>query len=168
MLWWRGDRRWVWGPHMCFALFLGARVAPPIIPCTGKYGDGHVYTEVLREYNSPVCAHFTLPHVVYVGSDRGCGCGFRHSSGFEGWPDNCIICDRDEGTEAKQANHESLVALLRQHFRSEPFVELYGCWEGDFALPEKARLVVSPADIASQGFHFLELGFCRVVLGGSP
>jgi hypothetical protein len=153
---------------MCFALFLGARVAPPSIPCTGKYGDGHVYTKALTEYNSPVRAHFTLPHAVYVGSDQGCGCGFRNSSGFEGWPDDCIICDPDEDPAATQPNHESLVNLLRQYFRGEPFVELYGCWEGDFARPEKARLVVTPADITNQGFHFLQLGFCRVMLGGSP
>ena len=152
---------------MCFALFLGARVPPPIIPSSRKYGDGNVHTEALREYNSPVRVHFTLPHVVYVGSDRGCGCGFRNTD-FQGdWPDEYIVSLPDYNPGEKQANHDALAALLRQYFGGEPCVELYGCWEGDFALLEKDRREVTLAEIASPGFHFHQLGFCRAILPGS-
>ena len=153
---------------MCFALFLGARVAPPIIPCSGKYGDGQVYTQPLNDYNSPVRGHFTLPHVVYVGSDQGCGCGFRNTSFQVDWPDEYIASMPDYDPKERQGNHEALAALVRQHFGGEPFVELYGCWEGDFALPEKDRRELTLADITALGFHFHQLGFARIVLAGSP
>jgi hypothetical protein len=95
---------------------------------------GRLHTQALRECDAPVRAQFTLPHVVYVGSDTGCGCNFRHASYQQGcWPEEQSI--DEEKAPVTQPNHESLVAFIRQHFTGEPFVELYGCWSGDEGYP---------------------------------
>jgi hypothetical protein len=149
---------------MCFVLYVGARVAPPIVAASGGMVKGRLHTRALRECDAPVRAHFTLPHVVYVGSDQGCGCGFRHVSFQQGcWPEE-EWCDEAKA-KATQPNHESLVAFLREHFGGEAFVELYGCWSGDEGRPEIERREVELAKLRSPGFHFHELGSCQVNLG---
>ncbi len=147
---------------MCFALFLGARVPPPVLPRSGKWGDGIVGTRALNEYNSPVKAHFTLPHVVYAESDHGCGCGFRHISYQNGWGEDYFASLPDYDTTDTQRNHLALAEFLRKHFQGEEFVEFYGCWEGDFALPEMDRRELTLDDLVQPGFHFHQLGYGRV------
>jgi hypothetical protein len=152
---------------MCFMLCLGARVAPPSAAYGGKGGNGTVHIEVLSEHDSALRAHFTLPHVVYVASEQGCGCGFRHTS-FQGfWPDESIVSDLAYTTQWTQANHEGLVLLLREHFWREAFIELYGYWAEDDALTEIDRREVNLADLSKPGFHFHQRGFCRVTLAGA-
>lgn len=150
---------------MCFVLYLGARVAPPIVGPAGKMVKGWLHTRALRECDLPVCTHFTLPHVVYVGSDTGCGCNFRNASYQQGcWPEE-QSCDEAKA-QVTQPNHESLVAFIRQHFADEMFVELYGCWSGDEARPELERRELELAQLRSPGFYFHHRSSCQVNLRG--
>lgn len=111
---------------MCFALFLGTRVPPVMLPRSGKYGDGTVGTEALREYNSAVKSHFSLPHVVYVASDHGCGCGFRHIAYSNGWSEDYFASLPDYDPTDTQRNYVALaLEFLRQHFQEEESVEFY-------------------------------------------
>ena len=152
---------------MCFVLYLAARVAPPITSYGGRGGQGTVSTDVLKEHDSAVRRHFTLPHVVYVGSDQGCGCGFRNTS-FQGfWPDDVNVPFTPPDPNPNQPNHESLAGLLREHFGREDFIEFYGCWAGDTALTEIDRRELTLADIRNPAFHFHQRGFCRVTLAGA-
>jgi hypothetical protein len=52
-------------------------------------------------------------------------------------------------------------------FGREGFIELYGCWAGETALPEIDRRELTLADISSLVFHFHQRGFCRVTLAGA-
>ena len=109
---------------MCFMLYLGARVAPPITPHGGKSGIWTVHIEVLKQRDSGVRAHFTLPHVVCVASSQGCGCGFRNTSFDQFWPDELYAPFTDPDPGSRQPDHESLAGLLREYFGREAFIEL--------------------------------------------
>jgi hypothetical protein len=61
---------------MCFALFLGTRTPAPLIPFSRKRPA--FFTELAAGERVPPPGALTLPHVTYVGSDEGCGCGFRN------------------------------------------------------------------------------------------
>ncbi len=146
---------------MCFVLYLGTRQAPPI---TGHARvPGRVCTEALPEPDHPVRRHFSLPVVTYVGSDQGCGCGFRHGFRPSGaWSEEYAEWDPDYDPATDRPNHDGLVEFLRHHCAREPFVELYGCWNGDFAEPEEDRRELKLAELAEPMFHFHERGYCRV------
>ena len=148
---------------MCFVLYLAARVPPPLLP-HAKYGCRDVNTKALREYDEPVRAHFTLDQVVYLGSDQGCGCGFRSTTDPDPGAAEYFASLPDYDTTSTQPNHDALAARLRQHFAGEEFVELYGCWDGDFSLPERGRFEVSVEDLTAHAFHFVQRGYYRVNL----
>lgn len=148
---------------MCFVLYLAARIPPPAIP-DGPYGCRDVHTRPLRAYDEPVRTHFTLEHAVYLGSDQGCGCGFRHTIVNDPRSGEYFASLPDYDTTSTQPNHDALAARLQRHFAGEDFVELYGCWDGDFALPERGRFELAVEDLADRAFHFVELGYYRVNL----
>ncbi len=64
-------------------VWIGTEQPVPPIPCSADPHLATCYCEA-REIaaDAPVRAHFTSPHVTYVSSHEGCGCGFN-SSRFE-------------------------------------------------------------------------------------
>src|SRR4051812_44507299 len=101
---------------MCFVLYVASRVTPPLVSWNDE--NRGVWTEAIDEHHAVVRQRFTLPEAAYVGSDIYCGCGFRHQ--------RVQITDEDDG---RQKNHQQLVDYLKQHFSSEEWMELYGCWD---------------------------------------
>lgn len=142
---------------MCFVLYLGTQSEVPRIPWSEN--SPTLCTDHVGQRAQAVKDKFSLPCVTYVGSDQGCGCGFRHAM-FQGgdWPEESIV----EPTEGSQSNHEALVALIQQYFASHPFVELYGCWDGDFAEAVQHREEISLQRIVQPEFRFRERGYYRV------
>jgi len=139
---------------MCFCLYLATSSDPPLIPWHGPVGNGKICTSRLREYLEAVRDKFLLPCVTEVGSDRGCGCGFRHDEGEDLDPSNT------------QPNHADLVAFLAEHCGTDSFVELYGCWAGDHAKEVRDRREVALLELADERFHFCMDGYCRVIMPG--
>ncbi len=134
---------------MCFCLYLGSTSAPQtILFQSPKRG---VWLAQLRKHDQKVKEKFTLPNVTSVGSDRGCGCGFRHESS-------------EDGVAESQVNHESLVTFLKACFPEEAFVELYSCCWGEFEQDVHARREVSVGQLADPQFRFAERGYYRVNL----
>ena len=124
-----------------------------------------LWTAVLTEHDRVVRGKFTLSSVVYVGSDQSCGCGFRHAMFQQGgWPEESLADELDYDPSETQPNHDALVAFLRLHFAAEPFVELYGLWDGEFDASAESYQEVSLSRLAEPRFYFRERGFYRVAL----
>ncbi|MFJ2810298.1 hypothetical protein [Kitasatospora sp. NPDC087271] len=125
---------------MCLMVWIGTEQPVLPIPCTAGPQLGTCYCGV-REIaaDAPVRARFTSPHVTYVGSHEGCGCGFNSSrfewEGFTDTADAMALVDamRDEEREeflAQKHSREFLAALVSAalpHGR----VDIYMCWAGD-------------------------------------
>ncbi len=134
---------------MCFCLHLGTVSAPPLIRFEAPRAG--VWLAKLQTHAEMVRQKFSLPVVTFVGSDRGCGCGFR----------NELIVDSEAQT---QPNHLSLVAFLKAAFPAEQFVELYGCRWGTFREPIQERREIGLTQLAARDFQFHERSLCRVQL----
>ena len=143
---------------MCFCLYLATSADPPVIPCHGPVGNGKIWTRRLREYQKAIRDKFLLPCVTEVGSDRGCGCGFRHDEG--------AVHRHDYDPSDTQPNHADLVAFLAEHCGTESFVELYGCWDGDHAKEVRDRRELALSELADERFHFRMDGYCRIRMPG--
>lgn len=151
---------------MCFVLYLGSRTEGPLIPWDED--NPAICTKSLDEHDQAVKAHFTLPCVTYIGSDQSCGCGFRYLFFEQGqWPD-AGRRESDERLSESDVNHRALVAFIRQYFGTEPWIELYGCWYGDFAEAVEHRQEIALEQIADPQFQFKARGYCRVNLASSP
>ena len=149
---------------MCFCLYLATSFEPPLIPDHGyQQGSGKINTSRWRleqsEKGIAVRNKFTLPCVTDVGSDVGCGCGFRHGEAAGFGPDDDV--------SKTQPNHVGLVAYLAEHCGKEPFVELYGCWDGDEAQDVRDRRKIELSELADKQFHFRMNGYCRINMPGS-
>lgn len=94
-----------------------------------------------RDDEEGVRAHFTKPHVYFLGSHTGCGCGFAYGEGVE---------DDVEGRASVRRLGEYLADALE---RAGP-LELYACWDGDEGEPEAARAVISPAEFTGDAEEF--------------
>jgi len=84
-----------------------------------------------------------------------------------GWSEECLVDEPGYDTGETQPNHDALAAFLCEHFSREPFVELYGLWDGDWELPVEDRREIAVTAITSPQFHFRERGFCRVAIHGT-
>jgi hypothetical protein len=89
--------------------------------------------------DAPVRARFAAPHVTYVGSHEGCGCGYTsHDLVLQGIEDvgeamallgAMTETERDE-LLAEQRSRERLRDLVSAALADGP-VEIYACWAGD-------------------------------------
>jgi len=138
---------------MCFVLYLASDHPVPAIPW--DEADRKLHTRDLDEHDRPVVRHFEKPFVKYMGSDQGCGCGFRQAGPNTAEWGNWIPKD-EEDLEEEQVNHRPLHSLLSGLLEKEAEIELFGCWNGDYAEPSNGCLIISPATILDKKFHFSE------------
>lgn len=143
---------------MCFVLYIGTDFLLPSIPWDEK--DRHLNTEELGEYNAMVAKHFTKPFVNYVGSDLGCGCGFRSVTFQDGeWPEELYIgCDPDYDGSVEEKNHRELFDFLTPLVAEGGSIEIYGCWDGDFEESIKHKETISLNRLLDRKFFFRERG----------
>lgn len=89
--------------------------------------------------DAPVRARFTSPHVTYVGSHQGCGCGFNSAElewkGFTDVADAMALIDAMTDNEreeflAEKRSRERLGALVSAALLHGK-VEIYVRWAGD-------------------------------------
>ncbi|MFJ3221297.1 hypothetical protein ACIPLC_35940 [Kitasatospora sp. NPDC086801] len=125
---------------MCLMVWIGTEQPVPPIPCAA---DPHLVTCYCEAHevaaDAPVRARFASPHVTYVGSHEGCGCGFDSSrfagEGFTDVADAMTLIDamRDEEREeflAQKHSREFLAALVSAAL-PHGTVDIYVCWAGD-------------------------------------
>ncbi len=109
----------------------------------------------LSEENKDVLTHFNLPYVSYVGSDESCGCGFKHALRQDGlWLP--VIGSEDSGDGFK--NQRQLFDFINDNLIDQEFIEIYGCWDGDFAEPSEDKQEIELNDLLDPEFYFKERG----------
>lgn len=146
--------------RMCMVLYLASQEKLPIIPFNSERPAFN--TKELSEREKPVLRHFSLPHVIYVGSSEGCGCAFRHALYEKGeWI--YLMEEETEEAMATQMNHQALVAYLNAA-RLNKF-ELYACWDGAFALPAEHEGEITAAEIVRPDFFFRERAYYQITSG---
>lgn len=149
---------------MCFVLYIGTDEPVSSIPWDEQ--NRNLNTQDLREHDSGVVRHFEKPHVKHVGSDQGCGCGFRHVLYQNGeWPEEAMIGNEHYTGEVEQPNHVQLHAFLAGQLEQAEEVELYGCWDGDFTESSEGSTVLSIDRILDRGFFFRERFGYKIVKG---
>lgn len=132
-------------------LYLGSEERLPIIPYSPEKPAFN--TKELDEQEKAVLLHFYLPHVIYIGSNEGCGCSFRHALYDKGeWAN--VVWEEGEEAVASQIDHQALVNYLKAS-KLQKF-ELYGCWDGDYALPKESEETIKIEDLLHPDFFFKE------------
>ena len=154
---------------MCFELYIGAQVPIPDI----EREPGISTTDA---FDARIHSVIDLPYVKSLGSDMGCGCGFRYAywdeedvinkeenpelfasyaSWFEGEKG---IFVKDMGGayvgEEGNVNQHQLADLLHSLLRDSDYVQLYGCWEGALAEPVAKRVEITAEQVRAHDFAF--------------
>ena len=137
---------------MCLVVYMSSARERPTIPWDEKEPRFHVKADDPDSEKAQV--HFSKPRVYYLGSDNGCGCGFRRETDY-------MIREAEE-LASKQDNQKRLHDHVSNCLADEEFVELFSCWSGDEAEPIESRRDVELADVISENFFFAERQITRV------
>lgn len=141
---------------MCFVLYIGTDDPLPTIPW--QENDPHLNTADLTEHDRAVAKHFSKPYTKYLGSEQGCGCGFRNVSCQDGvWPEEWLIGqekDYDGTSEAKI--HQELHDFVLKRLHDNRTIQLFGCWDGEFELPVVCRDNIEINKLLDHSFFFRE------------
>lgn len=141
-------------------LYLGSEEKLPIIPYNPEQPAFN--TKELDEQEKPVLQHFSLPQVLYVGSNEGCGCSFRHALFDKGeW--SFVVWEEEAEAIATQVDHQALVDYLKTS-KLKKF-EIYACWDGDYTLPTEHEDAISVEDILHPDFFFKERAHYWITIG---
>ena len=96
----------------------------------------------------PVRRQFSKPCVYYVGSHEGCGCGFQYGE-YEGFEEEADL------PQKRGARHQ-LAEFLAVALQHQPEVELFACWDGDWATEPEHQGRVRPAELLGARTFFRE------------
>lgn len=124
------------------------------VPRTGWNKDSpSFHTSDLSEENKDVITQFSLPNVTYIGSDSCCGCGFKHAliHGRQWLP----VIDNEDSADIIN-NQIQLFNFIKNNLFDQEFVEIYGCWDGDFADQPEDKQEIALNDILEPDFYFKE------------
>lgn len=118
-------------------------------------------TRELDEREKSVLQHFSMPDVIYIGSNEGCGCSFRHALYDKGeW--TYIAWEEGEQAVASQVDHQALGNYLKASNMQK--FQIYGCWDGDQALPSEYEETISLNDLMQPNFFFRERAHYRITI----
>ena len=140
---------------MCLSVWVGSSAPIPPVPLADPrvpdpVNGYHAVGDVAPD--DPVRARFSLPHVSWVGSHQGCGCGFESGGltwqGFVRVAEAAHLVDAMLPDEQEEfASEQRSRALLRgviERALADGAVEVYGCWAGDEALAAQSVEDVEP------------------------
>jgi hypothetical protein len=137
---------------MCFTLYIGTPIKLPLIEW--KKDQPGVHATNLKEYELGVLSRFSLPNVLYIGSDQGCGCGFRHALA-EGKEWLSVVENDQDALKAIQKNHIDLWQYLTCNLTAGS-VEIYACWNGDVNDCPDCVSDIKMENIINEDFYFKE------------
>ena len=137
---------------MCMAVYIAADQPFSHVPWDDS--QPAFYLAPVDSSDLPVLGQFTKQHVAYAGSHEGCGCGFQYGEypEFRG-PEEAV---------AKRASLDQFATFLSNELARLGPIELYACWEGDQTAPVEHRRALTPMDLRSEDFFFLEKEFSIV------
>jgi hypothetical protein len=139
---------------MCRALFIAVDHPPPLVPW-----DEHARafnTVPVQAHEQAVAAKFSKPHLVYAGAHTGCSCGFQYGVMDPTTPEEM------EEEQRGRASVEALRRYLEELLVLSPTVEVYCCWEGDWAEPQEGRQRVTASYFGGDHFELAERVFLEV------
>lgn len=137
---------------MCLVLYMASDRDRPTIPWDKSAPRFHVTDDEPAAQEART--HFTKKRVYYLGSDNGCGCGFRQESDW--------VIDKPEEQASKRDNQQRLHDYLAACLEDEEFVELFSCWSGDEAENCELRRDVPLRALIDEEFFFSEGQITRV------
>lgn len=135
---------------MCWALYLASDKELHIVPW--DEASPAFNTQVLSPTDVSVKVQFSLPHVIYVGSHEGCGCGFRSAD--------------DDGAEEKAIREKTVHALadyLNNMLTTGARLEMFLCWEGDQGQTPVARKKITPKEFLGSDFPLGEKEYADII-----
>lgn len=127
---------------MCLALYIASEAELPLIDWDKNAPAFYVRT--ISSHDAIVHSQFQRPHVRYLGSTEGCGCGFI-LNGAE--PDKLALI---------QSDRQKLTDYVRAALQSDPKVQVFGCWEGDQGMSPTRTVQLSLADLLTYEFEMNE------------
>ena len=131
---------------MCLVLYLGSNKQRPLIAWDDSTPRFHVRDD--DDDAQKAANHLKKRKVYYVGSDAGCGCGFRQK---------CDQMSEDaEDSAAKTDNQALLFDYISKCLDDEDSIELYSCWSGDEELPVEHERTIDVAELVNGDFWFAE------------
>jgi hypothetical protein len=145
---------------MCWTLYVSTPIKLPLIEWDSK--QPRFNARKLKDDELAIVSRFTMPEVVYVGSDQGCGCGFRHAliADKEWYP---IVEEDNDMIEVIQKNHEDLYQYLTDNVKIG-LIEVYGCWNGNITDSIDCVVEISIKDLTDKDFYFKEGWLYKVLV----
>jgi len=131
---------------MCLVLYLGTNRQRQLIAWDESSPCFHVKDDDDDAKQAAIHLHKQLTY--YVGSDNGCGCGFRQEYDH-------MIDDADE-LASKTDNQQRLHDYAANCLDEEETIELYSCWSGDEALSIEHDRTIRLNDLLDDSFWFAE------------
>ena len=133
---------------MCLAVYLASSL--PLRAVAWDKAAPAFYLEPLAEGES-VRKQFSLAYVYYVGTHKGCGCGFSK--------------DGEVGEELKacQENYVALSRTIREAISVGARAELFTCWEGAQRAAPAFRGSATPFELQTPSFELKELQLLQVI-----
>ncbi|MGN6547168.1 MAG: hypothetical protein ACTHK7_19100 [Aureliella sp.] len=141
---------------MCYMLYLGAETALPTIAVDWASVDvkaddwparaPRLEISPLAERDDAVRKHFADAFVVRAGSYERCGCGFNY------WPDTLPYTSDADDIATSLAVASDSRAALAEYVATHRVKTLYGCWDGDQALPAEAETTITSEQLRDPSF----------------
>ena len=130
---------------MCFAIYIGSNT--PIME-TGLHDDLYLYISSQEDQFHIIKHLFTKKYLYYVGSFRGCACGFSFNDdelklGLE-------HLEKDNIYSKKSVNE--LIRVLEAALENEENIELLYTWGGSVVSPLIKEINLAPQELLSYKF----------------
>jgi hypothetical protein len=141
---------------MCLMVYIASDQPLPLIEWSENAPT--FWVGELGEYDEPVRKQFTKAYVYYLGSHKGCGCGFSYSAwneeDYQGVPSE-VYKSWVNDEEARRKSIRSLSAYLDAAI-STGTLQLFACWDGDQTAQSEDQEIVSPKYFGGESFRFRE------------
>ncbi len=133
---------------MCFMVYMASSEPLPLVKQEKSTPTFHTRLVSVRE--RIVRRQFSFPHVYYVGSYTGCGCGF--------------LKDGEVGEELlkTEAMYQDLAGFIGEAISQGSEIELFSCWVGEQgAVPVKST-TITLEEMVKPEFEFQEKVLIRI------
>lgn len=132
---------------MCMMIYLAAE--KPLRTIAWVDAAPAFYVSAIAPDEDRVRRQFSADHVVYAGSYEGCGCGFQL-----GVNDTAVL-DPEELVQRRESLR-AFASYLREEQRRAGDIRLFACWDGDQDEPPEHHRRLTPSDLESEPFAFLQ------------
>lgn len=143
---------------MCMMLFIGSKNPLPLIDFNENIPAFH--TKHLDEPEQAAKQQFSVNHILYAGSSEGCGCGFKHA--LIDKTDVWLNVVNDDLPDESQLNQQVLLEYIERFTQPEDAVEIFACWDGDFACSPEWKESITKETLIHKDFYFKERGFYSI------